>query len=138
MVGGFHRPLTNLWRIFFLKDDKMRTCVVCGKSYSFCPRCDKDRNKPLFHFTFCSSKCRDIYDIASKFEDKKIDKKEAKEQLGFLEPIEISTLRGCYKDCIGKIYTDDEDMNAEVIETSVPVEDVVKPKRKTRKTTKKE
>ena len=53
-------------------DAKMRTCVVCGKQYEYCNKCRKYENLPLWMFTFCSERCKSIYNITSNYEDKRI------------------------------------------------------------------
>lgn len=159
MVGGFQKPSTNYVEGIFLNNDKIRSCVVCNSKYSFCPRCEKDMHKPLYHFTFCSEKCKDIYDITSKYTDKRIDKENAKQRLSTLEPIEVSKLADCYKKCVDEINavelvntvevidvkTDDVSVveeNVEVntvvvdkttVEETVVEEETVKPKRRTKK-----
>lgn len=138
-----------------MNNDKIRICVVCNSKYSFCPRCEKDMNKPLYHFTFCSEKCKDVYDITSKYTDKRIDKEDAKQRLSALEPIEVNKLADCYKNCIDEINTVDlaetvevldvktdelsvveenVEVNTEVFEEPVVKEITVQPKRRTKKT----
>ena len=50
-----------------------RTCIICGTRYDFCPNGCKseDTNKPLWHTTFCSDKCHDLFCIAEQFRDNK-------------------------------------------------------------------
>ena len=101
-----------------MNNDKIRSCVVCNSKYSFCPRCEKDMHKPLYHFTFCSEKCKDIYDITSKYTDKIIDKKEANKRLSALEHINVNTLADCYKNCIYEINAVDLAETVEVLDVN--------------------
>ena len=44
----------------------------------------KDKDKPLWYFTFCSQNCHDIYEITSSFENGNINADEAKLRLNNL------------------------------------------------------
>lgn len=83
-----------------------RTCAVCGKLYSFCTRCDEDRNKPLWYFTFCSENCKDIYDTTSKYDDKRITLKQAHEKLNKLNLSRFKYFGDSYKKIINEIESD--------------------------------
>lgn len=65
-------------------ESKKRTCIVCGKSYSYCPVCDKDRGKPNWMFILCSHTCHGIYEILNKRGFKEITDLEAKKMLSEL------------------------------------------------------
>lgn len=41
-----------------------KTCKVCGKEYTYCPKCD--HKEPLYKTMFCSETCRHIWDILSE------------------------------------------------------------------------
>lgn len=45
---------------------KNRTCYLCGKTYDYCPSCDRDKSKPTWYFAFCSEKCHDLDYILSQ------------------------------------------------------------------------
>lgn len=42
-----------------------RTCFLCGKKYSYCPTCSKDKLKPTWYAMFCSEECHDVDAILS-------------------------------------------------------------------------
>lgn len=54
-------------------------CVVCGKSYDYCPHCDS--HKPRWMESYCSENCKLIFDACSGFAGGSIDKATAKEML---------------------------------------------------------
>lgn len=84
--------------------DKMRTCVVCGKKYSFCPVCDpKDAKLEPWHFAWCSEDCKEIYGVTSAFEDGRMSAIEAEEKLEKLDLSRIEYFGTSYKDSIAKI-----------------------------------
>ena len=66
-------------------ENKKRTCVVCGKNYSYCPNCSKDAGKPIWMFILCSETCHDIYEILNKRGFKDITDLEAKKLLSDLD-----------------------------------------------------
>lgn len=96
-----------------------KICATCRSNYDFCPKCNKDKDKPLWYFTFCSQNCHDIYEITSSFENEKIDADEAKSKLDNLNLSKIDNFGESYKKSINKI------MSSASIKESVITEDVV-------------
>lgn len=82
---------------------KTRTCCVCGKEYKYCNKCSEDKNKPLWYFSFCSSNCKEIYDVTSKFENKQIEASGAKRRLDKLDLTNYKNFGNSYKSSIEKI-----------------------------------
>ena len=51
-----------------------RTCIICGKNYTYCPVCNSgDANKPTWHFIFDGQHCHDIYEVCTQYRDGEID-----------------------------------------------------------------
>lgn len=84
-------------------DRKDRICAVCRTSYKFCNRCQEDKDKPLWYFTFHSDNCKEIYDVVSAYEDGSITAKEADEKLGKLDLSLLDNFGKSYKEVISKI-----------------------------------
>ena len=83
---------------------ELRTCVLCGKTYSFCPVCNpEDRLKPTWHFAYCSENCKDIYNITSSFEDGRMTDIEAKAKLEKLDLSRKEYFGESYKNSIASI-----------------------------------
>lgn len=82
---------------------KLRRCAVCGNEYRFCPRCNEDKDKPLFYFTFCSENCRSIYCVTSEYENGRLSAINAKEQLDKLNLSRLDNFGTSYKSSIDKI-----------------------------------
>lgn len=61
--------------------DKGRTCHICGKKYSYCPSCPKDKDKESWHTLFCSEQCMKVDGILSKHTYEKISTHKAAKQL---------------------------------------------------------
>lgn len=100
-----------------MKGDKI--CATCRSEYDFCPKCNKDKDKPLWYFTFCSQNCHDIYETTSNFENGKINANDAKLQLDNLNLSKLDNFGESYKKSINKI------INSASIKESVVTEDVV-------------
>ena len=98
---------------------KYRICSVCHFNYDFCNHCNKDKDKPLWYFTFCSQNCHDIYEITSSFENGKIDADEAKLKLDNLNLSKLDNFGESYKKSINKI------MSSVSVKENVVTEDVV-------------
>lgn len=98
---------------------KYRICSVCHFNYDFCNHCNKDKDKPLWYFTFCSQNCHDIYETTSNFENGKINANDAKLQLDNLNLSKLDNFGESYKKSINKI------INSASIKESVVTEDVV-------------
>lgn len=82
-----------------------KICATCRSNYDFCPKCNKDKDKPLWYFTFCSQNCHDIYEITSSFENGKINADEAKSQLNNLDLSKLDKFGESYKKSINKIMS---------------------------------
>ena len=96
-----------------------KICATCRSEYDFCPKCNKDKDKTLWYFTFCSQNCHDIYETTSSFENGKIDADEAKLKLDNLNLSKLDNFGESYKKSIDKI------MSSVSIKESVIAEDVV-------------
>lgn len=62
---------------------RLRTCVLCGKKYEYCPRCDE--TKPTFYLKYCSENCRDISTIMNKYTFKHLNQEAAAMELSKLD-----------------------------------------------------
>ena len=51
----------------------MRKCVCCGKEYDYCPACPKT-SQPGWMATFCSEPCKELFNIVSAYNTKRIGK----------------------------------------------------------------
>lgn len=57
---------------------RTRECYLCGEKYSYCPTCSQDKNKPSWMAEFHSENCKNIFDIATRFNLQLLTKEEAK------------------------------------------------------------
>ena len=83
---------------------ELRTCVLCGKNYSFCPVCNpEDRLKPMWYFCWCSDNCHEIDEVTSAFEDGRMTDIEAKAKLEKLDLSRKEYFGESYKNSIVSI-----------------------------------
>ena len=59
----------------------MRTCIICGTNYTYCPKCGKGDKNETWRYNYDSELCNKIFDILSTFAHGHIKKEEAKGQL---------------------------------------------------------
>ncbi len=62
-----------------------RSCKVCGDQYYYCPSCVPLDAPDRYKMVFCSTNCKDIFDVVSDYSFKKIDKFVAKSKLSELD-----------------------------------------------------
>lgn len=58
-----------------------RKCIVCGKTYEYCPRCKQYASSPKWKINFCSEDCKNIFEVIDKFIFKHISAEDAKKEL---------------------------------------------------------
>ena len=54
-----------------------RKCILCGKSYQYCPSCPKDAKKETWYALFDSENCKNISKALTDYNLNKISKDEA-------------------------------------------------------------
>ena len=65
-----------------MNEDHKRHCqLVYSHTYTYCPKCDKDKDKPYWMFSFCSQNCKDIFQTLIDEQYGHITTAEAKEKL---------------------------------------------------------
>lgn len=98
-----------------------KTCTVCGKKYSYCVNCYDDRLKPTYMNEFCSETCKDVFEIATRFNLNLITKSEAQSMLELLElkPTEQYTemIQNDIKNIMAKPKMDIQSNKHEVVKT---------------------
>ena len=101
-----------------------KICATCRSNYDFCPKCNKDKDKPLWYFTFCSQNCHDIYEITSSFENGNINADEAKLRLNNLNLSKLDNFGESYKKSINKIMSSASVKNDVIVEDMITEENV--------------
>ena len=87
---------------------KTRECYLCGEKYQYCPTCSQDRMKPSWMAEFHSENCKNIWDIATRFNMQLLTKEEA---MAAMEKCDLSN-KDNFKDCVRRdlenIFAKDE------------------------------
>lgn len=65
-----------------------RTCIVCGKQYSYCPNCD-GIEKPLWLSIYHSDNCREIFQVINQHQFQHISDEDA---IAKLKKLDLSVL----------------------------------------------
>lgn len=42
-------------------------CTICGKHYEYCPTCSRFKNMERWHDAYCSSNCKELYNVLAGF-----------------------------------------------------------------------
>lgn len=58
-----------------------KTCILCGKKYTFCNRCEEFDRLPRWMGIYCSDNCRAIFNILTDYNGGHITKEEAIQKL---------------------------------------------------------
>lgn len=88
---------------------KNRKCICCETQYSYCPNCGGiDRLKPYWYSEFCSEECKDIWDIATRYNMQLMSKQEAKSALGKYDLSDTSKYVECVQRDITNIFADEK------------------------------
>ena len=102
---------------------ELRTCVVCGVQYDFCPKCNKD--EPIWKFTFCSEKCKNTYHVLSAYENGMISADDTNNALKKLDMTDFQSVGKSYSDTLKKLKEELQETkqassnNDEQVETDV-------------------
>lgn len=127
-----------------MDERKTRICVCCGTKYLYCPKCNEDKDKPHWYFTFCGDNCHNLYDVLTKYEWEQITAVEAKTQLEKLDLSKVDTFGESYKNTLNKIMSNvsktkveetivEEVISEEVIDKTEGNEENETPKRRKNK-----
>ena len=94
-----------------------RECYLCGKDYQYCSTCSQDRMKPVWMSEFHSENCKNIFDIATRFNMKLMSKTEAQEALNACDLSNKANFKSYVQRDLDVIFAADE--------ISAPVEDPI-------------
>ena len=97
-----------------------RTCIICGKKYSYCNNCQSDANKPTWYFIFDSQNCHDIYEVCTQYRDKEITIAQAYEKISKLDISNIKNFADATRIQIEEILAKGKDVKSvtEKVKTS--------------------
>lgn len=58
-----------------------RKCILCGKTYEYCPSCPRDAKKETWYTIYDSENCKNISKTLTEYNLHQITKEEAREAL---------------------------------------------------------
>ena len=89
-----------------------RTCIVCGKKYSYCNTCSEDRNKEPWHSIYCSDNCKNIFYTASDYYTEAFTQEELKARFDACDLSYKNNFHKSIVEAINAVYnTDMENKN---------------------------
>ena len=88
---NYERSVTPMGR-------RTRECLLCGIKYEYCPTCSQDKMKPTWMAEFHDENCKNIFDIATRFNMQLLTKEEAK---AAMEKCDLSNKEN-FKDYLAK------------------------------------
>ena len=88
-----------------------RTCIICGRSYRYCPTCGEDTGKPTWYAIFDGENCHDIYETCVAYRDKNITVKEAYEKMNKLDLSYLDSIVPATKAQIEEILNSQNTLN---------------------------
>ena len=94
-----------------------RTCIICGKRYSYCNNCQRDTGKPTWYFIFDDLNCHDIYEVCTQYRDGEIDVKAAYEKISKLDISDLDNFPEVTQSQIKEIITNGKESKAVVDKT---------------------
>ena len=97
-----------------------RTCIICGKNYTYCPVCNSvDANKPTWYFIFDGQNCNDIYDVCTQYRDGEIDVKVAYEKISKLDISDLDNFPEVTQSQIKEIIANGKESKVVVDKTKI-------------------
>ena len=63
-----------------------RTCIVCGKKYSYCPHCKSNQANQQWRYLFHDEKCMEIANLLYAYRGSEIGKDEARKRMSNVTP----------------------------------------------------
>lgn len=103
------------------KDNKK--CILCGKTYTYCSRCEEFDHLPRWMEIYCSDNCRIIFNTLTEYNAKNITVKEAAKRL---EKCDMSDA-GKYHEVNQKMITEIQEKTTDIKTQKTPEEEIVEP-----------
>lgn len=97
-----------------------RTCIACGKKYSYCNHCSQDRDKEPWHSIYCGNNCRKVFMATTDYLAKEITKEQAKEIFDSCDLSNRYAFKGRINEVIDEIYKEEETTTSSITPTIFP------------------
>lgn len=100
-----------------IKNNKV--CILCGKRYSFCSRCEEFDHLPRWMAIYCSDNCKKIFDTISAYNMKLKTKEEAAKILKECDLSRKSEFKESCQKYIDEILDIKEEPSQEVVVNTI-------------------
>lgn len=103
------------------KDNKK--CILCGKTYTYCSRCEEFDHLPRWMEIYCSDNCRTIFNTLTEYNAKNITAEEATKRLEKCDMSDIDK----YHEVNQKMVAEIQEKTVDVKVQKIPEEEIVEP-----------
>lgn len=93
---------------------KARNCIVCGKEYEYCNRCNSHANMPTWMAIYHDDNCRNIMNIATEYMAGNMLKADAKSELDKCDLTNKKNFKESVIKAVNEIYATKKTTKAEV------------------------
>ena len=100
-----------------------KKCILCGKTYTYCSRCEEFDHLPRWMEIYCSDNCRTIFNTLTEYNAKNITAEEATKRL---EKCDISDIDK-YHEVNQKMVAEIQEKTVDVKVQKIPEEEIVEP-----------
>lgn len=90
------------------KATKKRTCICCGKQYTYCGNCPADKHLETWHALYCSDNCHQIFESANDYGFGLLTKEEAKKQIEACDLSELESFNKIVRADVHKIIDEEK------------------------------
>lgn len=100
-----------------------KKCILCGKTYTYCSRCEEFDHLPRWMEIYCSDNCRTIFNTLTEYNAKNITAKEAAKRLGKCDMSDV----GNYHEINQKMVEEIQEKTTDIKAQKTPGEEIVEP-----------
>ena len=83
---------------------KNRTCILCGKTYSYCGTCASDMNKERWHNIYHDNNCRTIFNTVADYVAGILSKEKAIETLNDCDLSQKESFKSSVLQVLNELY----------------------------------
>ena len=114
-------------KAIMIKDERAEImpdkCILCGKTYTYCSRCEEFDHLPRWMEIYCSDNCRTIFNTLTEYNAENITAREAAERMKDCDMSDVSKFHEVNQKMIAKIQKETADIKLQKISEK----DIVEP-----------
>lgn len=100
-----------------------KKCILCGKTYTYCNRCEEFDHLPRWMEIYCSDNCRTIFNTLTEYSAKNITAKEAAERMKDCDMSDV----GNFHEVNQKMIAEIQKKTANAKSQKVPEKEIIEP-----------